>query len=955
MVPTPSNLAALLRRFAGRGEGFVTALHEPAFRGLRAALPPDSDLRIEPFGTVVANFAMFAGELCGPIAPRDLVVAAIEQAATRSGLDSPFADVARFPGFHRAAAATLSELREWGLSDDEVDSLGQELGGTTGEKLTALADLGRGVRAILAELGREFNSDHVIQCLDLPLPKGESPARVLLLGGPQVTPLTLAWVRWATKQGANVWLVLPVGADGRPFEAVREVPAALGRDLEPFGEIPEIGRRLFAPEMPDPVDSALPETEIWTAADPLAEAEWALRRCLAGREAGVPWSRLAIVARDREAYAPLLLAAAERQEVPLILPRRAPLLSNGFARLILDTLLACAGRDVRALLPVVQSTYLSSGRESRAALEEFIRQSHREGPSAWEALERVCGALPTEQAWLGRLLAWRREAMAAHIPLAEWLQRLAALVHTLFERGGELRLPKEPRDIRANSALQRALANPASVEAMGEERPISFVPFADRCRALWTVAEVSLPTAEVGVTVAADPDELPEVDRLMVLGLLEGVFPRRHREEPILNDEDRGAISGRLEGIPLPTRSARAREEREVFLRVCLAPRTHLSLSYPQTDEDRDNVPAYYLEEVRRAIPGVQTVQHPREALVPAAELRFTAADRALGAALEANRLEPPVERPLSDRAWSILAASRDRPASPHEVVTAFQCPFRHLAQYRLGLRTPPRDRIAGLRSLPVRAGLVRQPNEAAATQALAGALESRLDEWRPELEHWELELLRRAGQRMIPGWVRREFQARLIHPRDDDTVRFDVPLGAEGTRGALLNQPLTATLPRLARIGGYHTATLFEFHAGQFHYDKLGEEERLRLGIYLGALMGVGKHVGVEIDGLDGKRVLWLLPRPAQGFRQDAKTGLQLGRFGDHVDDAQVRREVLDTSRRLADAAVTNLREGRVEATPGEACTTCAYGEMCRRSREFGEDFSPFDSPSADVEEEGG
>jgi hypothetical protein len=48
------------------------------------------------------------------------------------------------------------------------------------------------------------------------------------------------------------------------------------------------------------------------------------------------------------------------------------------------------------------------------------------------------------------------------------------------------------------------------------------------------------------------------------------------------------------------------------------------------------------------------------------------------------------------------------------------------------------------------------------------------------------------------------------------------------------------------------------------------------------------------------------------------------------------------DVKKALA-SAVQRILEGRVDATKGEHCDWCDYGELCRRSRGFGEDDSPF------------
>ena len=54
----------------------------------------------------------------------------------------------------------------------------------------------------------------------------------------------------------------------------------------------------------------------------------------------------------------------------------------------------------------------------------------------------------------------------------------------------------------------------------------------------------------------------------MLQGMLEGVFPRRRSEDPILTDLERAEISLYLETRPLPDSHREARRERDQFYRL---------------------------------------------------------------------------------------------------------------------------------------------------------------------------------------------------------------------------------------------------------------------------------------------------------------------------------------------------------------------------------------------------
>ena len=98
---------------------------------------------------------------------------------------------------------------------------------------------------------------------------------------------------------------------------------------------------------------------------------------------------------------------------------------------------------------------------------------------------------------------------------------------------------------------------------------------------------------------------------------------------------------------------------------------------------------------------------------------------------------------------------------------------------------------------------------------------------------------------------------------------------------------------------------------------------------------------VAVEVDTPSDGRVLYVMPRVNDpSVRADVAhklTIVDLGRPKDVFD--QVKAAMVE--------GVARLRSGEMDALPGESCVTCRYGELCRRSTEFGDDPSPFAGPS--------
>ncbi|MHA4875358.1 hypothetical protein, partial [Enterococcus faecium] len=73
---------------------------------------------------------------------------------------------------------------------------------------------------------------------------------------------------------------------------------------------------------------------ITSAENPLAESEWALRSIRRALEEGIDPKALAIYIQAPERYAGLLTAAAARQGISLVFPRRTPLLHTPWQRFL---------------------------------------------------------------------------------------------------------------------------------------------------------------------------------------------------------------------------------------------------------------------------------------------------------------------------------------------------------------------------------------------------------------------------------------------------------------------------------------------------------------------------------------------------------------------------------------------------------------------------------------------
>jgi hypothetical protein len=937
VLPGPEPLRRAVEAFA-RSPGAVTALHEGRLRLLRALAPAgEEDVEVAPIGDLYGRCLAAMGESGLTIATHGQARHAIAIACAEEPEDSAFAPSARFAGLHDRLAQALGELRHWGLRAAELEGLAEDAPAPLGAKLRDLARIERRTAGLLEHVGKEFATERVERLLEGPAPRALPFRRLLIVAGQEAQPAVAGWLRWLASHGAAVEAVveaLPGGAG--LFAGAEAWRKALGLPRGsglPTGEEPWF-RALFSDRTA--TEQGSPEAAVQRAADPQAECEWALRGCLEQIAAGVPPHRLGIVVRDAEAYVPLLLASAKRLGVPLSATHNVPLLTNGLAAWVLGLLEALAGRDVRALGRVARSSYVRLPREAQRRLDGLLGEAHR-APDPWGALERMGAEAP---GWLREVLAWRAEAERQARPLTAWHGRLRGLLERpgLHEAVLDPASPTRVRDARAHTAMLRSLAEAAPLRAVAGERPLDLAGFAIVCRALWSIEETVAPAESAGgVRVAAAPELLEPMAAVWGLGMLEGVMPRRRVEDPVLGDAERDWISGRLpEGPPLPNSHQRAREERDAFVRLCAAaPR--LTLSYPETGEDRDNVPAFYLDELERALGGrVARVNRPRRLVAPDEEECRSPADFALRVALDAPREDAVTPRLTSAEARSRLRAPLEEGIEPGEVADALRCAFLAGWRRRIGI-FPAKERLwSALGRLPVRARLAHQPSREEAAIVLEEELRRLLGERAAESSPADLVLLETTGRRLIEGWLDREFGARELWPRtmteEQTGVRCSLPV--EGRRVVV-----GGSVAGRSRIGAAQVVHLFRTGLAAASEGQIDEALTTELGLWMLTVYQVGETQGVEVDVQGGGRYLFLATRDGDEVpRQRPQAGLVRRRFD--TDRSDFYKKVKSDLR----TAIFRLDPPSFLPEPGDACETCDLGELCRMSRDFGEALSPFD-----------
>jgi ATP-dependent helicase/DNAse subunit B len=320
------------------------------------------------------------------------------------------------------------------------------------------------------------------------------------------------------------------------------------------------------------------------------------------REQGIPFPEMAVLARDAATYLPLLAGVFQQIGLPFYVREGLPLST-------------CAtGRSILAALRLLETGYrrgdvmqwLTAG----AADTRTLTADGSEAPlSLWDRISADAGVVQGETQWCERLpvlaRAYQEQAQAADDDRRAALEHrarqaanLSAFMQELFAFGSHCRQQQSWSELAAAATafLRRFHAHDPerdevedALASLGEldrlRQPASLAGFiAAAEQALAGVSRTRGAFQQTGVhllTLAAARHTRFRV--VFVPGLIEGSFPVAGRQDPILLDEERRALSVRG-GAALPLKSARPQEERFLFHLALEAADERVVLSMPRTE-----------------------------------------------------------------------------------------------------------------------------------------------------------------------------------------------------------------------------------------------------------------------------------------------------------------------------------------------------------------------------------
>jgi CRISPR/Cas system-associated exonuclease Cas4 (RecB family) len=578
------------------------------------------------------------------------------RAAFEAGRDAAlhyFAPVAGTPGFPRALARTLQELRLTGIDPAVLDTLpggGPDLSDLLARFESSFEAAGAVDRAALL---------HTAAAL---LRVRPLPGAVVLLDVPMDHPAERMLVEAAAEGAPAVLATAPKG-DRRAVTALLEMGGRIERPVDDrHDSLASLREFLFETDAQPPERVRDDSLEFFSAPGEGRECVEIARRILSEARAGVRFDEMAILIRSPHSYFGLLEHALHRAGVPAWFDRgtRRP---HPAGRAFL-ALLACASEQLSASR---FAEYLSLGQvpsldapaspawspsfdealgrmpeitvdeqaveEQAAAAEtanpdEAVVAGTLRAPWRWEELLGEAAVIGQDAArWRRRLEGRAREverqlaeagrddgtgrARALELTLQQirHLQRFALpMVETLaawparaawgewieaFER-------LAPRVLRTPAYVLRVLADLRPMAAVG---PIDLAEARRVLSDRLLMLESEPPSRRFGRVFVGTPQQARgrSFRTVFVPGLAERLFPQKPREDPLLLDDPRGALDPSL-----ATQHQRLIAERLLLQLAVGAASERLHVSYPRIEltESRARVPSFYALDLMRAATG---------------------------------------------------------------------------------------------------------------------------------------------------------------------------------------------------------------------------------------------------------------------------------------------------------------------------------------------------------------
>lgn len=585
----------------------------------------------------------------------EAIAARVVNRLSKTGALSYFAPVTDMPGFPRALAGTIVELR--------LNLVGPQAVAQTGA-------VGQALSIALGEFERELLSARLadraaviaaaIRALESPSPPRFCGLATLALDLPVETALERDLVARLCAKAPEFFATVAAGDSASEAMLAQALGVDRGDVLrlvpEPATSLARLQAHLFAETAPP--EAALDETVgMLSAPGEMHECVEIARRIQAEARRGVPFDRIAVICHAGERYGPYLEEAFGRAGIEAYFATGTRRPEPGGRALL--TMLACAAENLSASRFAEYLSLAQVPTPGRAARSDAVVTPATElypaalafdlevGPEMAEAQPPDTDPVPVVDGTARAPWRWEKLMVDAAVigSRERWERRLAGLEAELRRKRDEL----EPDD-RAR-ALDRDLLDLAHLRTIAlpiidklAARPRS-APWSEWLTWLRSLVELAVRDAEPVLAALSElepmgpvgPVELDEVrtvlaDRLghlerpparrrygavfvappgyvrgmtfdvvLVPGLAERIFPKKLTEDPILADRLRAAISPMLK-----RQEERVAAERLALRLAAQAASERATFTYARVDLDqgRPRVPSFYALEVLRAAEG---------------------------------------------------------------------------------------------------------------------------------------------------------------------------------------------------------------------------------------------------------------------------------------------------------------------------------------------------------------
>ncbi len=608
-VVVPGNLLALhLRRSLARANGSGHAnIHFVTLVDFAEQLAGEKLLR--------------AGRRAVPPLAEDLILGkAISEAVPADGY---FAEIKDHITFRHSISATLADLREALITPEELESWasGFPAPKAGGHKLKELAGIYSRYRGTFNQMGLFDRNDLLEQSIALLEQDAIADFHLFFYGFYDFNPLQRKLVETIVKKKDGLFFFPWI--DGPAFDyalptltwlknlgcehlSLERVSTAEQHPLQ------KISETLFSPFRPAPQpDRARDHVELLSAPGEAREAMEIARRCLRWvTDQGMKFSEIGILLRSREPYAPLLAETFSHAAIPFHLHGGTPLWNSR------------EGQSLRLIFKILKEDW------SRSSVMEFITFAplafdhiHREQaihahPALWELFSLKAGIVGGKEEWkerLSRLLGKERgegEILKAFI---HFMDVLLGLLGTIPRRASwsemSYKLISIAQELFVHSeSMQRVIdeiERLAGYDFLGEETDLE--RFAQAIQsALVSAREEAGGFGKEGVFIGdlMSARGIP-FKGVIVPGMVERLFPLKHRQDPVFLDRERQFLSESLKK-ELAQKERGFDEERLLFSLALIGAQERILLTFSRLEPftARERIPSFFLLRLMEAVVG---------------------------------------------------------------------------------------------------------------------------------------------------------------------------------------------------------------------------------------------------------------------------------------------------------------------------------------------------------------